>query len=196
MQVHFNTDGGSRSALVVACSESVKALAWRFARGSSRLDVDDLYSVGMVEVCEAVAAGRGLDAENPVAYLCGVARFAMCDEWRRVHSWSTASLDAPLTDHTHSSTLCDVLVAPTALAPVVSERERALHDALGQLSARQRAVLRRRFGLEQHGATSRRQTGEELRTSESNVKSLQRRGVAALRADAQLCQALGVEVER
>src|SRR5262249_36405634 len=103
--------------LILACDESVKSLAWKFARSSDgRVDVDDLYSIGMLEICECVAAGRLALAGHPVAYLVGVARLAMCEEWRRLYGRSIESLDAPLSDGS-STSLGDLLADPTPVAP-------------------------------------------------------------------------------
>src|SRR5450755_5127052 len=108
MQQYSTTNGSSLDALILACSETVKAIAWKFARSSSRVDADDMYSIGMVEVCEA--APRAVYADNPMAYLCKAAKYAMIEEWRRVRGWSIASLDAPLSDES-SLPLIDVLAA-------------------------------------------------------------------------------------
>src|ERR1700674_4331756 len=74
--------GADVEGLIVACSETVKAIAWKFARSSSCVDVEEMYSIGMVVVCEA--ASRAVDLDKPMAYLCGAAKHAMINEWRRV----------------------------------------------------------------------------------------------------------------
>jgi len=191
---------GDVEGLIVGCTETVKAIAWRFARSTSdgRIDVDDLFSIGMLEICEALAAGRSLAVNNPVAYLCGVARLAMCEEWRRVHEWSTASLDAPLSDD-DSQCLADIVPSPAVVAPaaVASKRARALHSAMRRLgSKRQRAVLRRLYGLDGHGrGGSNREIGRSLGLEKSCVCSYVTKGRHALRADARLRKVVGVEVQ-
>ncbi len=159
MQYHSNTEGSPLDALILSCSETVMAIAWSFARSSDgRVDADDMYSIGMLEVCEAVVAGRGIHSDVPVVYLCKAARYAMIEEWRRLHGWSIASLDVPLSDES-SLTLIDVLPAPTPDVSVSSRRTCALNGAMRRLvSSRQRAVLRRRYGLPGYGLSNMRET--------------------------------------
>jgi RNA polymerase sigma factor (sigma-70 family) len=198
MQYHSNTEGSPLDALILSCSETVMAIARSFARSSDgRVDADDMYSIGMLEVCEAVAAGRGIHADNPVVYLCKAARYAMCEEWRRVHGWSIASLDAPLSDDS-SLTLIDVLPAPTPDVSVRSRRRtRALNGALRRLvSSRQRASLRRRYGLPGYGMHTLKETARNLRTTLPTVDKASRRGLRKLANDERLCKVVGVEVER
>jgi RNA polymerase sigma factor (sigma-70 family) len=201
MHQHSSTGGASlvdAEGLIVACNEPVRALAWKFARNSNgRVDAEDMYSVGMLEICESVAAGRLDRALDPMAYLVGVARLAMCEEYRRVHGWSTVSLDAPLSSSDGDTfSLADLLPAP-APSPqsVASKKERALHGALGRLTRRQRAALRRRYALEGRGATSRQEAGQELGIKGKSVTNLARRGMRSLRSDARLCAVVGVEVQ-
>jgi RNA polymerase sigma factor (sigma-70 family) len=192
-QYHSTTNGSPLDALIVECSETVKAMAWKFARSSSRVDADDMYSIGMVEVCEA--APRAVDADNPMAYLCKAAKYAMIEEWRRVHGWSIASLDAPLSDES-SFTLMDVLPAPTPEVSVPSRRTRALNGAMRRLvSSRQRAVLRRRYGFPGYGLSNMRETARNLHTTMPVVDHASRRGLGKLRADARLRKVVGVEVQ-
>ena len=193
MQQYSTTNGSSLDALILACSETVKAIAWKFARSSSRVDADDMYSIGMVEVCEAVA--RAVDAENSMVYLCKAAKYAMIEEWRRVHGWSIASLDAPLSDES-SLTLVDVLPVPPPEVPVPSRRTRALNGAMRRLvSSRQRAVLRRRYGFPGYGLSNMRETARNLHTTLPVVDHASRRGLGKLRADARLRKVVGVEVQ-
>jgi len=195
MQYYSSTEGSPLDALILACSETVKAIAWKFARSSDgRVDADDLYSIGMVEVCEA--ASRAVDADNPTVYLCKAARYAMIGEWRRVYRWSIASLDAPLSDES-SLTLMDVLPAPTSEVSVPSRRTRALNGAMRRLvSSRQRAALRRRYGLPGYGMHTMKETARNLHTTVPVVDHASRRGLGKLANDARLCKVMGVEVEQ
>ncbi len=193
MQYHSTTNGSPLDALILSCSETVKAIAWKFARSSDRVDADDMYSIGMVEVCEA--ASRAVNADNPIAYLCKAAKLAMIGEWRRVHGWSIASLDAPLSDDS-SLTLIDVLPAPTPDVSVPSRRTRALNGAIRRLSSsRQRAVLRRRYGLSGYGSSNMKETARNLHTTVPVVDHASRRGLGKLAGDARLRKVVGVEVQ-
>ncbi len=198
MQYHSNTEGSPLDALILACSETVKAIAWKFARSSSdrRVDVEEFYSIGMVEVCECVATGRMVNAVNPIAYLCGTARLAMCEEWRRLHVCSIDSLDALLSDE-DGFCLADTL-SDRSPAPVVvpSKHERALHGALTRLSTRQRAAVRRMAGLPGYGTHSRKETARAVRTSPHGAHMLDLLGRHKLANDARLRKVMGVEVEQ
>ncbi len=200
MQQYSSTGEGSCEALIIACSESVKGLAWKFARSSDgRVDVDEMYSVGMVGICECVVAGRLANAENPMAYLYGAARFAMIEEWRRLHECSTVSLDAPLSDdRSNGFCLADTLSDGSfSSASASSKRVRALHGAMRRLSfARQRAALRRRYGMEGYGAHNLEEAARALRASKDAAKCLDQRGRHNLARDARLCKVMGVEVEQ
>jgi len=197
MHQHSNTDGLSHDALIMACSDAVRSLAWGFVRSavaSAVVEVDDMYSIGMLAVCEAAAVGAL--AADPVPYLVKCAKYAMVDEWRRLHGWSIVSLDAPLSDTEGSFTLHDVLPAPSLVpAPARSSRRaQALHGALRRLpSRRQRAVLRRRYGLVGYGEHSRSEVAASLRTTPAAAGSAALRGVRGLAADARLRVVVGVQ---
>jgi DNA-directed RNA polymerase specialized sigma24 family protein len=179
-------------ALVLLCSESVKAMAWKFARRSSRVNVDEMYSVGMLAVCEAVP--HLAEGTNPFPYLRTAARYAMIDEYRRMYDCSVVSLDAPLSNDSEMC-LVDLLPSPAPAALAVSKRSQALHGAMRRLaSARQRAVLRRRYGLPGYGAHSMKEAARSLHTSLGVINNADRRGLRNLRADARLCEVVGVSV--
>jgi RNA polymerase sigma factor (sigma-70 family) len=196
--------GGSRQAvrpedLIVACGERVRGLARKLACGDDRLDADDLYSTGMLEICEAVAAGRLAGANDPVAYLCGVARYGMLREYRQLRGWSSISMDAPLTDD-GSLTLHDILPAPSTPVPARRSRKekskkRLVNDALGHVTARQRAALRRRFGLVGYGKHTLNEAARSLHVPVHSVSNATHEALRALRVDYRLCKAMGVEVQ-
>jgi DNA-directed RNA polymerase specialized sigma24 family protein len=188
--------GADVEGLIVECSEMVQAMAWKFARRSSRMDVEELYSIGMLAVCEAVPFLK--EGLNPFPYLCVAAKNAMIDEWRRVYECSTVRLDAPLSD-TGSFTLHDTLPSPDIAVPslpISSKRVRALNGAMQRLaSARQRAVLRRRYGLPGYGVHNEKETMRELHATEPAIDHARRNGLRKLRRDVVLCEVMGVEVE-
>src|ERR1700681_3429480 len=77
--VALGENGSPLDALILSCCETVQAIAWSFALGSSfTVDVGDLYSIGMVAVCAAAARAVGLD--KPMAYLSSAAKRAMVDD--------------------------------------------------------------------------------------------------------------------
>jgi RNA polymerase sigma factor (sigma-70 family) len=181
-------------ALVVECCERVKALARRFARSSSRVDVEEFYSIGMLAVCEA-AAGKPVFTGNPFNYLCVAAKHAMIDEWRRLHRLDITSLDAPLSSDT-TQCLYDVLpsLAPAPASPASSQRVQAVNDALSRLSTRQRAAVRRRAGLPGYGAHSLKETAQAVHCSPHEAYMLDYHGRHNLARDARLCAAVDMEV--
>jgi RNA polymerase sigma factor (sigma-70 family) len=183
--------------VILACSETVLAMARRFARNcwSLRLEADDLYATGMLAVCEA--APHVHVGVNPLPYLTRAAKFAMIDEYRRArdHS-STVSLDAPLTNEDEAGTLLDLLAAPVPGAPAVdlTVEEAALYAALRRLPRLQGAVLAARFGVDGYGASTLKEAAYLLQTTVASVDSSSIRGRRKLAHDVQLCEALGLEV--
>jgi RNA polymerase sigma factor (sigma-70 family) len=180
-------------ALIVDCCEKVKAMAWKFVRNASRLEFDDMYSIGMLAVCEAAPLLK--PDLNPFPYLLRAAKFAMIDEYRRARGFSSVSLDAPLFDDSDRC-LADEIPASAPVAAVVSEQEQAVVDAVLRLpSERQRSVLARRFGLEGYGACNLKETAGQLQTTVAAVEAASLRGRRSLAQDAGLREVVGVEVQ-
>src|ERR1700737_618727 len=123
--------GSPVEGLILAASEKVKAMAWKFVRNDQRLDFDDMYQAGMLAVCEAAPNLKaGL---NPFPYLIRSAHNAMIDEYRRGRGLAPLSLDAPLADDS-SLCLADMLPAPApSSSPDRSKRSRALDHAMRRL---------------------------------------------------------------
>jgi RNA polymerase sigma factor (sigma-70 family) len=194
MHHNSNTSYVLPDDLVMSCVEPVKAIAWRFTRSSSRVDFEEFRSIGMLAVCEAAAFG-GVNAPDPLAYLCKSARNAMIDEYRRLHGLAARSLDAPLSD---DSELClyDVLPTPTPpVAPALSTKSRAVYEALDHLTARQRAAIRRRYGLSGYGICNLKETAKAMHTTVGAVQSAVLYGRRSLATDYRLCKKLGLEVQ-
>jgi RNA polymerase sigma factor (sigma-70 family) len=185
------------NAMIEGCAEKVKRLAKRLACRSydARVEAEDLFSIGMLEICEELAAGRLASMRDPGAYLYRVAYHAMCAELRRVCGEKATSLDVPFTNE---SGLClgDVLEAPAAPAAEVgvSERERALHQAISRLPASQRAAVKHRAGLPGYGAHTLSEAAQALRAKRSAAHSADYRGRRKLAQDEGLRQAVGLEV--
>ena len=209
MQQYSNTGGCSPlEGVILSCSEKVKVVAWKFSRLSSRVDREEMYSIGMLAVCEAAASGGLAHAAKPVSYLVGAARFAMIREYRRMQGrdwrrrtlnegWSTESLDARLSTSCGSSfSLADLLPAPTPVS-VSSDSKRvcALYDALWRLPVRKRVAVERRAGLPGYGAYNREETVQALHITSGTVNTLDYEGRRKLARDAQLCKVMGVEVQ-
>ncbi len=198
MQWHSTTNQHSHD-LIMVCSESVKALAWRFARSlpGNKLEYDDLYSVGMLAVCEVVASGRYV--RDLVPYLVKSARFAMIDEWRAALGLPSISLDAPLSssEEAENFTLYDVLPAPAAApAPAdPSETEHELEAAVSRLPDRQRVALAERYGLPGVGLHSREEVATVLGCSPEAVSALSWRARQKLAGDELLLEVVGVAHE-
>jgi DNA-directed RNA polymerase specialized sigma24 family protein len=113
-----------RYALLLEALPTIERLAHRYAYTYDlhTLEADDLAQVGCLEALEAMHKGR--KGDNMVAYLVGVARFAMlryCGQHRSLittprkaqgyyEPLAVLSLDAPLSDAS-DQTLLDVLAA-------------------------------------------------------------------------------------
>jgi DNA-directed RNA polymerase specialized sigma24 family protein len=196
MHLDTNTNGPSYDDFIVGLIEPVQALARKHSRDSFRVEADDLFSIGMVKVCEVAA--RAQTVPCPRAYALKSAENGMIDELRRVYRFSSLSLDAPLTseDGGDTNTLADTLTSPS-MSPLAcpSGRERAVASAVRWLrSRRQRAVLRRSFALVGYGVHDRKTTARFLGSSVDAVDKLRKRGVRSLRSDARLRALVGVEV--
>jgi DNA-directed RNA polymerase specialized sigma24 family protein len=191
MQEHSNTDQSSRDSLILACSEPVRAIAWSFARSASvYVEVEEMYSIGMLAVCEAAAA----DGARTCAYLIRCGKNAMVNEWRLMGRWSTAvSLDAPNAPRSESgTTLRDVLPAPalpsSAATKAAQKRERALYGAVRRLPKRSRAAVRLRHGLPGYGAHNQKEAARALGTTAKAVGGADMWGRRVLSRDARLCK--------
>lgn len=194
---HFSSE--SPSELIVACVEPVRKMAYRIAaERSARLEAEELASIGMLAICEVVS--RALEkADDPLAYLRQVARQAMFVEYRRVYERSIVSLDAPLSGEMDALTLLDVIAAPSLDLSVpkvgFSSQSRALQKAVLRLTARQRAVIRRYYGLPGYAASPRSEVARQLRVTGASVDAGRRGGVRSLARDRKLRRVLGMEVQ-
>lgn len=191
MHQHCNTGESSRDALILACDGHIRALAWKYADGSYE-QFEELYSIGTLALCEAVAS-MPAGFPEPAGYLYKAAQHDMIDELKRLRRLSVVSLDAPLSSD-GSYSLADVLPSPTLVLSSGSKRARAVNDALFHLTARQRAVIRRRHGLAGYGASSLKETASSLHITVNAVDSADRAGLRSLGRDYRLCSV--VEVKR
>jgi RNA polymerase sigma factor (sigma-70 family) len=172
MSVHSNTGTIPSEALIMACVEPVKRMAYTYC--GSQSNYEDFVSIGMVKVCEVVASG--VMVEYPIAYLCTAARNAMIDEYHRARRLSLVSLDAPVFSDLDALALVDILPSSS---PVSSESDGDDHlidvveVALCCLnSLRRRRVLRYRYGI-----------GTGVHTVEEIAKALGLKREAVRKAD-------------
>ena len=194
MPTQFNTESRVTDELIESCMEPVQKLARSYARKLYRVEFEELYSIGMLAICEAVE--RVSTLETAVAYLCKHAQGSMLNEIQRLYSHEPISLDAPLSDEGDSFNFYDVLPAPDSSPRRSSKRVRAVNGAMRRLkSQRQRAVLRRRFALAGYGTSTVADAMQDLHITESMVRHARANGLVALRQDARLCKVLGVEVQ-
>lgn len=173
---------------VTAIMPKIRSLANSFALGSS-LDPDELFSIGMLEICKAAQKDISCD---PVGFLYCAARYGMIKAYQRSKPLPTVSLDAPISDD-NSLTLADVLSSPTSFSTIRICRVRAINEAINGLrSPRQRAVLQRRYGLEGYGIHSIEETAKSLGTGNRAVEALQYRALKKLTQNSQLCAVMEV----
>jgi RNA polymerase sigma factor (sigma-70 family) len=193
MQTHSNTEGSSvLEELILSCIPWVEKLAHKYARISYRVELEELYSIGMARVCElAASVDTRLDA---VPYMCKAAQYAMVDELRRICGCETVSLDAPLFDDS-PMTLADELSSPVSVSSRPSKRVRAVRRSVKQLSEKQRLVLFHLYGFSGYGYSAQSGTARALDIPEGTVASTGNRARRKLRQDERLCKAVGVQVE-
>jgi RNA polymerase nonessential primary-like sigma factor len=127
-------------------------------------------------------AEKAVGAED-IAHLCG----KPADEVRRLLQLAehTASLDAPL-DIDPGLSVGDAIVAEDGPAPdallASHEIEALVHDWLGQLNAKQRFVIERRFGLEGSEIATLEALAGELGLTRERVRQVQVEALTRLRA--------------
>ena len=190
MHQDTNTKEQLYDDFIVSLMEQVRALARKYSRNSSRVEDDDLFSIGMVKICEV--AERAQTAPNPCAYALRSAENAIIAEYNHVHRLSPLSLDAPLTSDDVAFTLLDIFAAPTVASTVESVYAGELRDALARLGARQRETLQGLYGFEGCGVGTQTEVGRDLGITRGCASFHATRGRQALRKDAALCQAVGV----
>ncbi len=79
MQTQHSPLTEEQQQLVLFCDGRIRNLAWKYARTMS--DFEDLYSLGMEEVCKVVARASTFD--DPIPYLYRSAQNAVIDELKR-----------------------------------------------------------------------------------------------------------------
>lgn len=95
-----------------------------------------------------------------------------------------ASLDAPLSadpDSTLADFLVDVVAETPESSAVRHELEQRVHEWLAGLSDRQRHVIERRFGLDQHKPATLNALAAELSLTRERVRRIQQEALAQLR---------------
>lgn len=183
-------------SLLASCKPYVERLAHKFARVSHSplLEFDDYVSIAMVKLCEV--AEKVLSADIPVIYGCKVAEHAMIDAYYDLLAGPpTVSLDAPLSPD-QPFTLASLIVSPSpassgnACAP-------AVRTAVKRLPSRRQECLAYFYGFEGYGKPhGSAEVGRTLGISRNSVCSNTTRARQNLRQDAELCTAVGVEVQR
>jgi RNA polymerase sigma factor (sigma-70 family) len=193
------TDG--QQQLILSCDQPVRNLAYKHSCNSRLVDFDEMYSIGILAVCEK--AGRAIEqARSPFAYLISSAHYAMLEELRQRCQHATVSLDDPFSDD-NSFCLLD-RIAASAFVPTSntssSKQTQALHRAIERLaSSRQREVLELLYSIDDHGcgvlSNAYKEIGHDLGISEGTVGYYASMARQSLRADVELCEAVGVEPE-
>jgi RNA polymerase sigma factor (sigma-70 family) len=161
----------------------VYLLAYRLCRGRPHLDVEDLTQVGLV------AAGRAIRRFDPArdvklsSFIGLCAEQSMRAEAARNRPWRQLPVDGDGQEW-------DVPDHRPGVVADVQEREEQQHrrgllaQLLGQLPARQREALARRYGLEGYAPHSLSELGRVLRTTPEGARQLCDRAVKAIRRNA------------
>ena len=136
---------------------------------AARVAPEDVLQETLLEAARKLSAFEDRGAASYYRWLVGIARFKT-SEARRAQRALKRSLETPL-----EGSLPDARTSPSGHA-MRAEQGLALHTALGRLPDRQGEAVRLRY-LE---GLSLKETAERLDTSESAVKALVTRGMAAL----------------
>jgi RNA polymerase sigma-70 factor (ECF subfamily) len=161
---HSPPDAPTGASTVRALYEQHVAAIYRFiyAKVGNREEAEDLTSQVFLKALRGLDAGR--DAQSIQSWLFQVARTTVADHWREFYRLRTDSLDDLLLGGWEA-------VAREA-TPETDAGARA-QRILDRLPARYRDVLTYRFLLN----FSVRETAEQMRLSEANVKVLQFRAL-------------------
>jgi RNA polymerase nonessential primary-like sigma factor len=93
-----------------------------------------------------------------------------------------SSLDAPLSDNDDRALIEQLVVEGAASSGVDEAAGRRIGLWIGQLPARQRLVLERRYGLNDHGTQTLAEIAAELGLTRERVRQIQSEALARLRA--------------
>ena len=163
-QKHSPPDAPAGASGVRALYEQHVAAIYRFiyAKVGNREEAEDLTSQVFLKALRGLDAGR--DAQSIQSWLFQVARTTVADHWREFYRLRTDSLD-------------DLLLggweAALHEAPAETDAGARAQRILDRLPTRYRDVLTYRFLLNY----SVRETAEQMRLSEANVKVLQFRAL-------------------
>lgn len=198
MQVHSTIEDTARvDELINSCKPVAERLARRFVRmGSAVLDFDDYVSIGMLKVWKYV--DRVLAADCPVACAAVIMKCAMIDEYRHLHPGRALSLDCPFSSDSSlciADTLVDESLTPVSIPRTSVKRARAVRSALKRLGPRQSAALKFRYGFAGYGYSPEGDVGRGVGLSGHAINRAANHGRNNLRADAELCKVVGVEVQ-
>lgn len=208
MQEYSNIPTASEiEEFVASLMEDLNRMAWKYRERQE--EREDLVSVALVEIMEAIRFKGLLEKEDPRVFAFKLAKFAMMGEHSRGHSdilgrpartdrapvdlTPVLSLDMPLSPDSDMS-LMDLLPDSSPSRSVVSRRVRSLNAAIRRLGKRQRAALRRHVGLEGYGKHTGAEVARILKITEGRVGNYAREARRALQSDAELCAVVGVDV--
>lgn len=135
-----------------------------YAKVGNREEAEDLTSQVFVKALRDLDPTRGI--ESMQAWIFQVARTTIADHWRKFYRLHAQSLDSLLDAGWDVPAAAS---APSAEAPPDAH----VHALLDRLPPRYREVLTYRFLLNY----SVRETAEQMRTTEANVKVLQLRAL-------------------
>ena len=96
------------------------------------------------------------------------------------------SLDAPMDESEDSNRVADVVADPNAAAPydrvLLATDSELVHEVLGTLNAREKAILSWRFGLDDGTARTLEEIGAKLGLTRERIRQIQEEALKKLRA--------------
>ncbi len=181
-------DKQAKDELVHICLRYVSLVASRYTCYVQHEEYLDLVSVGNLAIVECLE--KALTAENPVAYLYGVAKLAIRSYCYKHSQLITQvrgkqfvwvdSLEAPIGNS--QQCLADQLVAPAQEAQQQPADFTALYEAISTLTPKQREVVLRHFGLDGDAPESIVVLSRRLSTANANGMLARNRYNLAIRS--------------
>ncbi len=167
-------DKQAKDELIQSCLRYVSLIASRYVCYVQHEEYLDLVSIGNLAVVECLE--KALTVANPVAYLYGVARLAIKSYCYKHSQLITQvrgkpmvwvdSLEAPIGNS--QQCLADRLSAPVPEAQQQPADFTALYEAISTLTAKQRYVVLRYFGLDGDAPESMAALSQRLCSTNAN----------------------------
>lgn len=179
-------DQQARDLLLCSCLSFIFHRGWRYKDDIRHNDLMDLISVGNLAMVEALE--KALYADNPIKYLMSVGAYAithcvfhnspMITRGYRTVETPVVSLEEFSNSDLSYEGGIGVVDESDRREP---ERHISLYQALDQLTEKQREVVVRHVGLEEHAPTALKQISRELGLEKSAAQDRWQGGLKRLK---------------